>query len=76
MTLNALIKCLELLREKHGGKAKVCINAGKLDTGNGTWNICEMQSIHVEYVRQVDGDGWQEVLADGSEKMKKCVVIC
>lgn len=75
MTLDNLIKRLEAIRQIHGGRIKACINSDDLDTGHGTWIICNVQDVKFEYVRQVDGDGCQEVLADGSEKMSKCVVI-
>lgn len=75
MTLNALIKQLQKLQAQGHGRSAVTVDKDSLSDGNGTWNICDINSVSEIWVRQVDGDGFGVFRYDGTEKGRTCIVL-
>ncbi len=49
MTLSRLIKNLQLLEMKHGGRVTVCVNKDTFWDGNQSWELCDLLHARYEY---------------------------
>jgi hypothetical protein len=74
--LSTLIKKLEHLKAVHGGGIKVCANTLSLrESCNDVWQIVDVTEAKFDTVNQVDGDGFRKENKDGSEHVRRCVVL-
>lgn len=75
MTVTALIKVLEAIRDDGGGRLQAVINKDSLWDGNQTFNNCDIHAVEVETIYVVDGDGGIIVNKDGSHRCRTSAVI-
>jgi hypothetical protein len=76
VTIEKLIKLLQMNGEIYGMKTQVCADTKALrDTCNDVWAIVNVSSASVEYIEQCDGDGFTKFKKDGSQAERKCLVL-
>ena len=76
MTIDKLIKELQAIKLRHGGRVAVCADTLALrHTCNNVWQVVHISHVDSEDVRQVDGDGYGVTLKNGEEKHRFCVVL-
>ena len=75
MTVNKLIAELEKIRSAGGGRLPVAVNKDSLDDGKGTFQICGVSRATVIFVGILEGDGFVMYRRDGSERLRRMVVL-
>lgn len=75
MTINALSKILNQLKEKGLGRKGVTVDKKSLFDGNGTWQICDIKCAEYELLPFCDGDGFSKTNKDGTESIRQYLVL-
>lgn len=75
MTVNALSKIIDKLKEKGLGRNNIGVDKKSLFDGNGTWQICDIKTAEYEWLPICDGDGFSKTNKNGSESIKQYLVL-
>ncbi len=75
LTLGRLKKIVDKLLELHSPRRKVVVSIPTLDTGNGTWNVCDIHHADIELINICDGDGFRVDNKDGSERTQLVLLL-
>ena len=75
MTLNALIKELEKLRDKGHGRCKISVDKSSLWDGNGCFDICDIKTADREIINVGEGDGGIAVTSKGVERLVDVIIL-
>lgn len=75
MTVGRLAKILTKLVEDGHGKRFVSVYKTTLDTGNDTFDVCDIYKAEIETIRIADGDGFTEFNQDGSERSRDTLLL-
>lgn len=75
MTVTKLIKQLEIMKKKHGPRAKVSFDCEEMmAVTKGVFDIVEIGSLEYKHVLIGDGDGGVIENKDGSER-GHCIIV-
>lgn len=72
MTVGKLEKLLAKIKHK---RMPVFVDRDTLWTGNGTFNICSVESVEAECLEVSDGDGFLEYNKDGTSRTKTMLIL-
>jgi hypothetical protein len=75
MTIAKLAKIVNQIVECGNGRQYVAVHKDTLDTGNNTFNVCEIYKAEMQRINICDGDGFTEENKDGSERSRLCLVL-
>jgi len=75
LTIGRLAKILNDMVEQGQGRRPVSVFKDTLDTGNDTFNLCEIVKAEIELINICDGDGFHVENKDGSERMRSELVL-
>lgn len=76
MTLDKLIKRLQELRKTAGGRIAITMNAQEaMESCNGVYSILDVNGAYWDAVPQVDGDGFAIENKDGSQRLRRAILL-
>lgn len=75
MTAKQLIKALEKLVATDGNVKVVADWQALRDSSNGGFDMANVTEVHIDLVTQGDGDGFTIQNKDGTERIRRCVVL-